>query len=67
MKGENDMKEKNYLEDYKKIVGFIPPIHYDSPEQQGNMLKKYSMFQDEDIQYWNDALVGESYTVMRAQ
>ncbi len=61
------MKEKDFLKEYKKIVGFIPPIHYDSPEQQGTMLKKYSIFQDEDIQYWNDALVGELYTAVRAQ
>lgn len=59
------MKGKNYLEDYKKIVGFIPPIRYDSPEQQGYMLKKCSMFQDEDIQYWNTDPVDELYDTVK--
>ncbi len=66
MKGENAMKYKSYLEEYKKIVGFIPPIHYDSPEQQGYMLKKCSMLQDEDIQYLNDEPVDELYNIVRA-
>lgn len=41
----------DYLENYKKIVKDEINIQYIGPDEQGESIKKFTLMEDEDIQY----------------